>query len=123
MLELRSAFVLHNLRSPVRGVVKTQNADLSKTRLFVGTNSQLQRPLYCTKQGDRHDVPFCCRKGVRVVCVPVGISSEGFAVSSRIPLQLRAVDILTGRELGVFDLAPGKRTPISLKSAAFILMN
>jgi len=65
----------------------------------------------------------CCRKDVRVVCVPVGIRSESFAVSSRMPLQLRAVDILTGRELGVFDLAPGKRTPIALKSAAFILMN
>jgi hypothetical protein len=64
----------------------------------------------------------CCRKGECVVCVPVGIQHEGLALTAPAPLRLRAFDLLTGQELGVTELAPGKRTPLTLKSPAVILM-
>jgi hypothetical protein len=64
----------------------------------------------------------CCRKGDRVVCVPVGIRREGLALTSRTPLRLRILDLLTGRELGSVDLKAEQRTILALASQAAVLV-
>ena len=65
----------------------------------------------------------CCRKGERIVCVPVGIRREGLALTARASLRLRAFDLVTGQELGVTELMAGKRTTLTSISPAFILLN
>ncbi len=65
----------------------------------------------------------CCRKGERLVCVPVGIRREGLALRARAPFRLRAFDIVTGQELGVTELVAGKRTTLTLNSRAVLFMN
>ena len=64
----------------------------------------------------------CCRKGERIVSIPVGIRGEGLALTAWTPLRLRALDLLTGRELGVMDLVAGKRTTLTQKASAVILI-
>jgi hypothetical protein len=65
----------------------------------------------------------CSRKGQRVVGVPVGIRRNGLVLAVRAPTRLRALDLLAGREVGLWDLAAGSRTRLILESSAIILMN
>lgn len=65
----------------------------------------------------------CCQRGERIVCVPVGVRRDVLALTARAPLRLRALDLLTGEELGVAEMVAGKRTVLNLKSAAVVLMN
>ena len=65
----------------------------------------------------------CCRKGERVLCVPVGIQPRAWALVAQHRYRLRALDLLTGRELGTLMLKPGERAALALVTRAFVLMN
>lgn len=65
----------------------------------------------------------CSQSGERLVCVPVGIQPGGLVLTARIPVRLRAVDLLSGRELQAVQLKPGQRTTLSLEAQAVVLVN
>ncbi len=58
----------------------------------------------------------------RIVCVPVGILPEGLTLTTRVPMYLRAIDLLTGNEFRSIRLNAGERTPLKSPSAALILI-
>ncbi len=51
----------------------------------------------------------CNIKGNRIVCVPVGIQRTGLTLTARKPVDLRAIDLLTGTEFRGFRLNTGER--------------
>jgi hypothetical protein len=44
-------------------------------------------------------------------------------LTARIPVRLRAVDLLSGQELQTLQLKPGQRTTLSLETQAVVLVN
>ena len=65
---------------------------------------------------------ICSRSGTRIVCVPVGIRQEGATLVARLAVRLRAIDLLTGKEIRTIQLRPGHRTKLSGNLGALILI-
>lgn len=65
----------------------------------------------------------CCHRGRRLLCVPVGVQSRGWALMARSLVRLRVFDLLTGRELRPVELKPGERVAPALEAPAVVLLN
>ncbi|MBN1816494.1 MAG: hypothetical protein JW828_03985 [Sedimentisphaerales bacterium] len=65
---------------------------------------------------------ICSSKGKRIVCVPVGIRQEGLTLTPRASMQMRAVDLLTGKELRTFRIEPDSRITLPGGQGAVILL-
>ncbi len=63
----------------------------------------------------------CCRQAGRFVGIPVGVQPDGLRLTTRVPMRLRALDLLTGRELAVVNLEPGRAATLNVASAAVLL--
>ena len=64
----------------------------------------------------------CNISGDRIVCIPVGIRPEGLTLTARMPMELRAVDLLTGKEITKTKMTSGQRVTLPAASGAWVLM-